>query len=193
MSLTVQFYTMLSMAAMGIWLGAAIDTYGRFLRKRRSFHWLTACKDLLFWLIQGLIVFYVLLVSNHGEVRLYVFLAILCGYACYMALLQTTYKRVLEQIILLSIGFYRVIKNLFNVLLIVPIKYLLKLLYSLGMMVVTAILAIFLFLARMIWRPLKWMLLLVFRITRLERLWEKLSPFYLKIKEYVQAMRKKKE
>ncbi|MDV2887301.1 spore cortex biosynthesis protein YabQ [Alkalihalophilus pseudofirmus] len=193
MSLTVQFYTMVSMAAMGIWLGAAIDTYGRFLRKRRSFHWLTALKDVLFWLIQGLIVFYVLLESNHGEVRFYVFLAILCGYACYKALLQNTYQRLLEVIIRLSIAFYRFVTNLFNILLIVPIKYVLKLLYTLGMMVVTAIVAIFLFIFRIIWRPLRWALRLIGKATRIDRAYKKLSPYFLKIKEYIKAMRKKKE
>ncbi|WP_100374391.1 spore cortex biosynthesis protein YabQ [Bacillus sp. FJAT-45037] len=193
MSLTVQFYTMISMAVVGVWLGAAIDTYGRFVRQRRSFHWLTACQDVLFWLIQGLVVFYVLLESNYGEVRLYVFLAILLGYACYKALFEEVYKRLLEGIIRIIIRIYQMVTRLFTVMIILPVKYVLKLLYSLGMMIVTVTLSILLFMIRIVFKPLGWILTWLYKVTKLEKAWKKFLPFYLKIKGFIQDLRKKKE
>ncbi|NEU32553.1 spore cortex biosynthesis protein YabQ [bacterium LRH843] len=193
MSLTVQFYTMLSMAAMGIYIGAAIDTYGRFSKKRHTFHWLVACNDLLFWLIQAFVVFYVLLQSNNGEIRFYIFLAILCGYAAYQALFHSLYKRLLERLINLVIGLYRFITKLFLFMVIKPIKFILKLLYSLCMMVLTGCLTILLFLLKVIWKPIQWFLLLLLKWTGLNKQLEKGKISFKKIKEFVRLVRKRKE
>ncbi|MDT8862655.1 spore cortex biosynthesis protein YabQ [Alkalihalobacillus sp. MEB130] len=195
MTLTIQFYTMLSMAAMGIYIGAAIDTYGRFTRNRNkpSFNWLTACNDVLFWLVQALIVFYVLLQSNYGEVRFYIFLALVCGFAAYQSLFRTFYQTLLERIITKSIQLYRITIRLFTILLINPIKYLLKVLYSLCIMVLTTCLAVLLFLFKLIWKPVRWVLLLLYKWTGLHKQVKKLQPILHKIKEFFQSMRKKKE
>ncbi|KHF38327.1 spore cortex biosynthesis protein YabQ [Halalkalibacter okhensis] len=195
MTLTVQFYTMLSMAAMGVYIGAAIDTYGRFTRNRKkpSFNWIVACNDILFWLVQALIVFYVLLQSNYGEIRFYIFLALVCGFAAYQALLQTLYRTLLERIIEKIIQLYQITIKLFTILLINPVKYLLKLLYSLCIMVLTTCLTVLLFLLRLIWRPIKWVLLLLYKWTGLHKQVKKLQPILRKIKGFFQSMRKKKE
>ena len=193
MTLTVQLYTMLSMAAMGIYLGAAIDTYGRFTRKRPSFNWLVACNDVLFWLVQALVVFYVLLQANNGEIRFYIFLAILCGFAAYRALFQTFYQRVLEITITRIIQTYRLTIKLVTILLVNPIKYLLKVLYSLCIMVLTACLTVLLFLLNLIWKPLRWLLLLLYKWTGLNKQVNKVKPILRELKEFIQSMRKKKE
>ncbi|WP_332633192.1 spore cortex biosynthesis protein YabQ [Halalkalibacter flavus] len=195
MTLTVQFYTMLSMAAMGVYIGAAIDTYGRFTRKRKkpSFNWIIACNDVLFWLVQALIVFYVLLQSNYGEIRFYIFLALVCGFSAYQALFRTFYQTLLERIIENVIKLYRITIKLFTILLINPVKYLLKLLYSLCIMVLTTCLTVLLFLLRLIWRPIKWVLLLLYKWTGLHKQVKKVEPILRKIKGFFQSMRKKKE
>ncbi|WP_100405942.1 spore cortex biosynthesis protein YabQ [Bacillus solitudinis] len=193
MSLTVQLYTMLSMAAMGLWIGAAIDTYSRFSPKKKSFNWFVALNDVLFWLIQGLIVFYVLLQTNNGEIRFYIFLAILCGYAAYQALFKSFFQLILERIIQFAVGFYRFLKRLFFIFIFNPIKYVLQLLYSLCIMIVSAILTVGLWLFRLFWRPIKWMLLFIYRLTRLNKAVEKGFPFFRKIKGFLGRVRKKKE
>jgi spore cortex biosynthesis protein YabQ len=184
---------MLSMAAMGLYIGAAIDTYGRFTRKRPSFNWLVACNDLLFWLMQALVVFYVLLQANNGEIRFYIFLALVCGFAAYQSLFRKLYQTFLERLITIVIQTYRFTIKLIVVLLINPIKYLLKVLYSLCMMVLSACLAVILFLLRIIWRPTKWLLFLLYKWTGLDRQVNKLKPIFRKLKEFLQSMRKKKE
>ncbi|WP_328192609.1 spore cortex biosynthesis protein YabQ, partial [Heyndrickxia coagulans] len=39
MSLSVQFYTMLAMIAMGSFFGGTLDTYNRFLQRRNRKRW----------------------------------------------------------------------------------------------------------------------------------------------------------
>lgn len=64
MTLTTQFYTMLAMSGMGLWLGASLDTYRLFVIRARTARWLLFIHDILFWILQGLLFFYVLLHVN---------------------------------------------------------------------------------------------------------------------------------
>ncbi|MEB1809626.1 MAG: spore cortex biosynthesis protein YabQ [Bacillaceae bacterium] len=171
MSLTIQFYTMLSMVAAGTWLGASIDTYRRFARQPRpKWSWMTIFNDFLFWLIQGLLIFYVLLKVNEGEMRFYIFLALICGYAAYQALFQRIYLRSLETCIRASIAIYRFVRALIISIFINPIKWLLKLLYSLVIMVISLILSILMFIFKVIFKPLSWLGKIVYKLSRLDRL-----------------------
>ncbi|KYG33310.1 spore cortex biosynthesis protein YabQ [Alkalihalobacillus trypoxylicola] len=181
MSLTVQFYTMLSMVAFGLFIGATLDTYRRFLKTKPSFHWLTAIYDLLFWIIQGALLFYILFIVNKGEVRFYVFLAILCGFAAYQALLKKGYNYLLELVIRAIIGIYHFIKQLLTIILIKPIKFILKLFYSLCMMVITTLFTILLFILKMVWKLISWVLNVILTITRLNKITDKMI-IRLKIK-----------
>ncbi|KGA96078.1 hypothetical protein AJ85_00830 [Alkalihalobacillus alcalophilus ATCC 27647 = CGMCC 1.3604] len=195
MSLTVQFYTMLSMFAFGLWAGASIDTYRRFSKERSSFHWLTALNDLVFWLLQGFVLFYVLLQVNNGEIRFYVFLAILCGYAAYQALCRQLYLKILEWLIQAFIAIYKFMTKLLTILLINPIKYVLKLLYSLCMMIITTCLTIIIFILKTVWKITKWVLNSILKVTMLYKLTDKLQiwlkPYVKKIKDLWEVMRKK--
>ncbi|MBF0709591.1 MULTISPECIES: spore cortex biosynthesis protein YabQ [Bacillaceae] len=164
MTLTVQFYTMVAMVAMGVWLGIAMDTYSRFLHPDRSKSlWLYA-NDIVFWLLQGLIIFYVLYLVNEGELRFYVFLAILCGYAAYRSLFQPLYRRLLERIILITIAIIRFVKSLFIYLIYQPIRFILKVVFSLCMMIVSIMTTIFWFIFKFFWVPLKWGSSLIWRL-----------------------------
>ncbi|WP_054709777.1 spore cortex biosynthesis protein YabQ [Bacillus sp. JCM 19041] len=184
MVLTVQFYTMLSMAAMGIWLGAAIDTYSRFTLERHYFNLKTALIDLLFWLLQALIVFFVLFKANLGEVRIYVFMAILCGYAGYQALLKGIYVQLLERAIRFIKALYRFIVMLINVLLYQPIKWILRLLRRFAMIIVLAIWSVFFYL---IVKPCYWLL----RFVGIVSMIKKGQPIVEKIKDLYKLMVKR--
>ncbi|WP_078393342.1 spore cortex biosynthesis protein YabQ [Shouchella patagoniensis] len=178
MVLTVQFYTMLSMAAMGIWLGAAIDTYSRFTLERHYFNLKTALNDLLFWLLQALIVFFVLFKANLGEVRIYVFIAILCGYAGYQALLKGLYIQFLEGAIRFIKALNRFIILMINALLYQPLKWLLRLLRQFAMMIVLTIWSVFFY---FIVKPCYWVLRLVGVVSLIKKgqpLVEKIKGLY---------------
>ncbi len=99
MSLTIQLYTMLSMIGMGAWIGASLDTYQRFLKRQERKRWIVFIHDILFWIVQALFVFYVLLLVNEAELRIYVFLALLCGFAAYQSMLKAIYMRLLNFLI----------------------------------------------------------------------------------------------
>ena len=64
MTLSTQFLTMLSMIGMGSLFGAMLDTYQRFLNRPKRNHWIVFFNDLLFWVIQALLIFYTLFLSE---------------------------------------------------------------------------------------------------------------------------------
>lgn len=157
MTLSVQFMTMAAMALMGLWIGVSVDTYGRLFYRgpRRRWNIIQMTGDLVFWLLQGLLVFLVLLYVNHGSVRIYIFLALLCGYAAYRSLFQTLYRRMLDVFIQSVLFIGRLIINIFRHLFVRPVQWLLQLGLFLGKIVVKGILAILFYAAMVVWVPFR--------------------------------------
>lgn len=160
MSLTVQFYTMLSMVGMGAWVGAALDTYHRFLQRPKRKRWIVFIHDLLFWTVQALLIFYVLLLVNEAELRIYIFVALLCGFAAYQSLLKKLYVKMLEAIIQFTIRTYKLLASLFKLLVIKPIILFIQLLIAILLFLLRTIQAISLFIYRLCIR----ILLLIWKI-----------------------------
>jgi spore cortex biosynthesis protein YabQ len=127
MTLSTQFLTMLSMIGMGVLFGVMFDTYQRFLNRPKRKHWLVFFNDVLFWIIQALIIFYVLFQVNKGDVRLYIFIALLCGFAAYQSLFKRIYLRLLEILITAVISIIKFIKRIFILLIYNPVLGLIKL------------------------------------------------------------------
>ncbi len=198
------------MAAMGSYLGAAIDTYNRFLFRSKRKSWLVFVNDIFFWILQGLIFFYVLFVINQGELRFYIFLAILCGFAAYQSLLKRGYARVLEIIITMIISIYRYAVKIFLMLIYRPIVSLLlgcvslvtiigKGLFVLAKWTIQFIWMIF----KLIFTPVKWLLILFWNLLpkhikkTVEKLYNKLAGYYQVIKNTIKNVlsrwRKNKE
>ncbi|MBS2967277.1 spore cortex biosynthesis protein YabQ [Metabacillus sp. KIGAM252] len=150
MTLTVQFYTMFAMAGMGAWLGAALDTYRRFLVRSKRAGWVVFFHDLVFWLLQSVLFFYVLLLVNEGELRIYMFLAILCGFAAYQSLLKGIYLAVLNFFIRTVVLIFKLFAGIVNFVLIKPIK---------GF--ITLIAVIIIGLMNLFWKILKWAFLFI--------------------------------
>lgn len=127
MTLSTQFLTMLSMIGMGALFGAMFDTYQRFLHRPKRKHWLVFINDVLFWIIQALIIFYVLFLVNKGEVRLYIFIALLCGFAAYQSLFKRIYLWLLEILITSVISIMTFLKRTFILIIYKPVLGLFKL------------------------------------------------------------------
>ncbi|MRX72965.1 spore cortex biosynthesis protein YabQ [Bacillus lacus] len=168
MTLTTQFYTMLAMIGMGSWLGAALDMYGRFLQRPKRARWFVFLNDIMFWVLQGLAFFYVLLLVNEGELRIYLFLAILCGYAAYRSLIQTLFLKILDFAIRVFVLLYRGVINLGQLVILKPVLGL----FQLALAIVTGIAGMLLKLARglllfiysivkILLLPFKWMMMLL--------------------------------
>ncbi|RFU62652.1 spore cortex biosynthesis protein YabQ [Peribacillus glennii] len=124
MTLSVQFYTLLAMIGMGSYFGAALDTYNRFLKRSKRKSWIVFINDFLFWVVQGLIIFYVLFLVNEGELRLYSFIALFCGFSAYQALMKGLFLRCLEAVIKFILATGNFIAKSFQILIYHPIKWL---------------------------------------------------------------------
>ncbi|MBT2668195.1 MULTISPECIES: spore cortex biosynthesis protein YabQ [Bacillaceae] len=171
MTLTIQFYTLLAMIGMGSGFGAALDTYSRFLNRSERKRWIVFIHDFLFWIIQGLLIFYVLFLVNEGEFRLYLFLALLCGFSAYQALFKGFYQRLLEFLIILVIKLARFIANSVHMLIFLPIKWVLVSVLAIIIGIGKFVLAllkwagkILLFILTIFWRPLKWILTYIWNL-----------------------------
>lgn len=155
MNLSVQLTTMIMMGVMGIWIGLAVDTYGRFFyRGGNRWRPVQIAGDLLFWFVQGLLVFFVLLQVNDGDLRIYIFLALFCGYAAYKSLLQSLYRRLLESVIRMACGTYRVLRRAVVLFIIRPLQFVLKLVYTIGKW----LLLLLMLAVTIVWAPLKWII-----------------------------------
>jgi len=121
MTLSTQFLTMLSMVGMGTLFGAMFDTYQRFLNRPKRKHWIVFFNDLLFWIIQAIIIFYSLFLVNNGELRFYIFIALVCGFAAYQSLFKGVYLWLLELVISIGISIYRFLKSTILLLIFKPV------------------------------------------------------------------------
>jgi len=112
---------MLSMVGMGTLFGAMFDTYQRFLNRPKRKHWIVFFNDLLFWIIQAIIIFYSLFLVNNGELRFYIFIALVCGFAAYQSLFKGVYLWLLELLISIGVTIYRFLKSTILLLIFKPV------------------------------------------------------------------------
>ncbi|HHW36397.1 MAG TPA: spore cortex biosynthesis protein YabQ [Bacillales bacterium] len=163
MSLTIQLNTMIAMVVIGAWLGVALDTYGRFLKRPKRAKWFLFMNDILFWMVQALLLFYVLLLVNEGQLRFYIILAILCGYAAYQSLFKNIYLRILEFLIKSSIWTYRFVYRLIIILIVRPIKWLIQLFIVLVLFLGNVLWKVFKLAFLILYTPIKWLFQILWR------------------------------
>lgn len=194
MSLTTQFETMLAMIAMGLLFGALLDTYQRFLKRPKRARLISFFTDIIFWCLFGLLVFYSLYQVNFGEVHLYIFLALLCGFSAYQALFKHMYLKILERLIFLAVRTFLFLKRCFHLLIITPPTILLKTVQALLiflkrslLFLAKMILSLLLLIGKIIFSPV----LLIWRIfpaslrKKAENFQKEVAGFFLYIKNKV--------
>ena len=160
MSLTIQLYTMLSMIGMGAWIGAALDTYQRFLQRPRRKRWIVFIYDILFWIVQALFVFYVLLLVNEAELRIYVFLALLCGFAAYQSLLKAVYMKMLNFLIYIFVQTIQFFVRIIKLLMIKPVIIIAQLFIAFILFLFRVLLSI----GHVLWKMAIWILLFMWKV-----------------------------
>ncbi|WP_146818723.1 spore cortex biosynthesis protein YabQ [Halobacillus faecis] len=159
MTLTTQFITIVAMMGGGMFVGASLDTFERFFGKRKR-GWLEIIYQLSFWLIQASFLFYLLYLANYGELRVYVFVAIVCGFAAYRALFQQLYLKTLEMWIRISMAVFRFLKKTVYYLIFIPSKSIIFLIISLLLGVYKILLKGIIILFLVVFYPIR----LIFRI-----------------------------
>lgn len=103
MELSTQIRTFLLIVTTGIILGILFDTY-RVLRRHFRPPWLvTSLTDLIYCLLASAIAFAALLAGNWGELRFYVFIALLIGIVAYYRLVsQYVMKLIMALLVLIA-------------------------------------------------------------------------------------------
>ncbi|UOY87503.1 spore cortex biosynthesis protein YabQ [Bacillus glycinifermentans] len=155
MTLTTQFYTMLAMAGMGAWLGASLDTYTRFVVRPKTARWFLFIHDLLFWMVQGLLFFYVLLSVNEGEFRTYIFLAVLLGFAAYQSLFKRVYIKILDWTIAFFVFIYRMLTKMMQMMLFRPVVWTIHAIFAIVLLTLRYIYVLFRFFAVCLYKIIK--------------------------------------
>jgi spore cortex biosynthesis protein YabQ len=198
MTLSTQFLTMLSMIGMGALFGAMFDTYQRFLNRPKQKAWIVFINDLLFWIIQALIIFYMLFLVNNGELRFYIFIALVCGFAAYQSLFKGLYLKVLEAAIQSVLAIYRFLKKSFQLLIYKPIigliMFIITVILTLGRGLITLVkftFKVLLFVLKIILVPLQKIVLLFWKLLpkgikkNVEKLYNKTAGNFEKIRNYI--------
>lgn len=195
MTLSTQFMTMLSMIGMGALFGIMLDTYQRFLHRPKRKHWLVFFNDILFWVIQALLIFYILFLVNKGEIRFYIFIALLCGFAAYQSMIKWMYLRVLELTIYTFGLVMNFTKKTFLLLIFQPVRVLLHLAISFIILIGRGLFALVKFILKILLLVMKFTLNLLRKILLIfwkplpknikksvEKLYNKIAGNFMKIK-----------
>ncbi|SDN10598.1 spore cortex biosynthesis protein YabQ [Sediminibacillus halophilus] len=191
MTLSVQFAAILLMMAGGVYIGAAIDTFRRFERSWKHRVLFSYGMEISFWLLQTLILFYLLYKVNQGELRFYIFLALLCGFAAYKALFENLYRRLLEKLIRFIIALYRFFARLFKGLIIQPIVWLFRLLLMLLTGIGTVLIWLLTVIGKVCVFPFRLLLKLIWMLLpkTIKKYLHKLAGFYSRIKNMLRNWR----
>ena len=119
---TNQAYLFSIFIANGFIIGILFDFF-RILRKVfKTSDFITYIEDLLFWILTGSIMLYSIFVFNNGEIRLFMFLAIIIGVIIYMILLSSHVIKVNVMIINIL---KKILLKIFAVI-VIPLKFICK-------------------------------------------------------------------
>ena len=89
----------------GLLIGLLFDFF-RILRKAiKTADFITYIEDTLFWILTGFIILYSIFTYNNGEIRLFMFLAIILGILVYLAFIS-------KIILSISLGIIDVVKKI---------------------------------------------------------------------------------
>ncbi|MFC4403585.1 spore cortex biosynthesis protein YabQ [Gracilibacillus xinjiangensis] len=164
MTLETQFATMFTMIAFGVYMGVAYVTFKRFELWWANHVVLRYFFELFFWIVQAIVLFYVLYVLNEGIVRFYVFIALLCGYAMFKAIFEPLYRKLLEGILHYLSRFIRFWVRCIQVLIVNPIIWVVSMILLTLYKALLFLLKIFRFLLMTILYPFRYIFKSIFRL-----------------------------
>lgn len=126
MNLQTQWATLLWMLACGGILGIAFDSYRVVSGQLRFPRWSVHMLDLFYWLAAALFVFRTLYHVNQGELRLYVFLGLFIGVWIHFLFLSVITERFVVNLIKVVQKIYRITIRIVQLIVIAPVKWILK-------------------------------------------------------------------
>ncbi|MDY0404035.1 spore cortex biosynthesis protein YabQ [Virgibacillus sp. 179-BFC.A HS] len=191
MMLNIQLMTMIAMIASGIYLGAVRDTYKRFAvhwKNRTVFNYVM---EISFWLLQTFIIYYVLYLVNFGELRVYIFLACLLGFAMYQALFAKGYRKLLEMLITCIKAICKFIFQVVRTFIYLPIRFILQTLIVCLLFIGKILYTIIRFCLKVVWFPVGWLAKLLYRLLpdKIKKIFPKFAGVYSRIKNIYNKIR----
>lgn len=160
MSLHTQITTLLMMFLSGQVLGVVFDMY-RVISSQLKFHrLLIPMFDLLYWVASTWFVFTMLFMSNQGEVRFYIFLALASGAAVYYFLFSLSVQKLTMWLIGFVSNIIRILFRVLQLIIIRPIVWLYRIFMIFFGFLVTVAMFIGKFMLQLgypFWRFFRWM------------------------------------
>ena len=103
----------------GFLIGLIFDVF-RILRKSfKTKDFITYLQDIIFWIISGMIILYSIFKFNNGEIRGYIFIAILLGTILYLILFSKIF-------IEFNVYIINILKKIIYYIIIIPFNKILK-------------------------------------------------------------------
>jgi len=161
MTLHAQLITMGSMIVSGFYLGIALETFRRFSMWWRNSIFFTYMFEICFWLSQTFILFYVLFKVNYGELRFYVFLAILLGFSMYVVLFKKVYIYLLELLIHIVSTIIKGVIFLLHVCIVRPLYWLFRVLSIIIQWIWTCMYSVIVFVINVLLLPVTLMIMVI--------------------------------
>ncbi|MEI7027668.1 spore cortex biosynthesis protein YabQ [Paenibacillus sp. y28] len=160
MSLNEQFLTMYMMFGCGMGMGLAFDLYRVLAARFKLSRLPLALLDIVYWIAATALVFQMLLYSNHGQVRLVVFIGILLGAGMYFVLFSRAAVWTINRLLRIAAALIRFIIKLLRIVLLGPLMALWRI--AIAIFRIFRAISIFLFkivlqLLYPFWSLLKWL------------------------------------
>ena len=121
---TGQAIIFLIFITIGIIIGIVFDIFRIFRKTFNTPDIVTYIEDIIFWLLTGLIIIYSIFVFNNGEIRLYMFLAVILGCLIYMLLFSKFIINICVKILTTIIKILRRIISIISIHIITIIRFL---------------------------------------------------------------------
>jgi spore cortex biosynthesis protein YabQ len=179
-----QWMTIWSMMLCGLAMGTVFDVYRVASHRFYVARWLLPALDIVYWAAATFTVFSILLDSNHGEVRMYVFLGLGIGVTGYFGLFSTWVVKLSGWLIDRLKWLFHFLWNVVNTLVLIPFLWLVRMLAKLldVLFVVTA--ALLLWFGKLLLMPIsafgRWV-------------WPKLLPIRRRFRPLVQLYNRLRE
>ena len=94
-----QAYLFLVFSLTGVVIGVLFDFFRILRRTIKTSNIITYIEDVLFWILTGLLVLYNIWYFNNGEIRIFMFLAIILGVLIYMSTLSNILIKIFTKIL----------------------------------------------------------------------------------------------
>lgn len=94
-----QAYIFLVFSLTGIVIGFLFDFFRILRRSIKTPNIITNIEDMLFWILSGILILYNIWYFNSGEIRIYIFFAIILGILVYMSVLSSAIIQIFSKVL----------------------------------------------------------------------------------------------